>query len=648
MKLSIVIVNYNVKHFIEQCLHSVYSALKGIEAEVFVVDNNSVDGSVALIKEKFPQVILIENKVNTGFSKANNQAIRISKGQYVLLLNPDTVVQEDTFTKTLAFMDAHPDAGGLGIKMVDGKGNFLPESKRGLPTPEVAFYKIFGLSKFFPKSKRFGRYHLTYLDKNKTHSIDVLSGAFMLLRAETLAKCGLLDEEYFMYGEDIDLSYRIILSGYKNYYFPDTCIIHYKGESTKKSSVNYVLVFYRAMAIFARKHFSQNRAKLFSILIHFAIYLRAGASIGWRMVKQIALPALDFTLIFGGLFAVKEFYEKHVKFVSGEGTYIEHLVKWAFLAYSAIWVLSVFLNGGYDKPIKLRKIIQGVIIGMAVILIGYSLLPEAYRFSRAIILLGSASTLLSLLLVRFVFHALKIKGFILNEDLRKRIAIVGNADEYERVVSVLKETSVKPAFIGFVSINEQSDNQLGNINQLNEIIEVHQIQEIIFCSKNISSQQIINYMLQLVSVEVDFKIAPPESISIIGSNSIDTAGDDLYVIDFNSVSKPHNKRKKRIFDLATSVVLLAVLPVVIFIEQKPLQFIVNLFLVLVGAKTWVGYEANADPRLPSIKKSVLSPHEHVKATDKEYLNKLNLSYAKDYKTENDLKIILKNFRALGN
>jgi hypothetical protein len=409
-----------------------------------------------------------------------------------------------------------------------------------------------------------------------------------------------------------------------------------------------VLVFYKAMAIFARKHFSQNRAKLFSILIHFAIYLRAGASIGWRMVKQMALPTLDFALIFGGLFAVKEFYEKHVKFVSGEGTYAEHLVKWAFLVYSIIWVLSVFLNGGYDKPVKLRKIFQGVITGMAVILIGYSLLPEAYRFSRAMILLGSASTLVSLILIRLIFHLLKIKGFILNEDLRKRIAIVADKEEYERVVSVLKETSVKPAFIGFVSINEgQNDNQLGNINQLNEIIEVHQIQEIIFCSKNISSQQIINYMLQLVSVEVDFKIAPPESISIIGSNSIDTAGDDLYVIDFNSVSKPHNKRKKRILDIGTSILLLALLPIVILIQKKPLHFIANLFLVLVGVKTWVGYEANADKRLPSIKKSVLCSHQHIKINDKEYSNKLNLAYAKDYKTENDLKIMLKNFRELG-
>ena len=647
MKLSIIIVNYNVKHFIEQCLHSVYRALKDVDAEVFVVDNNSVDGSVILIKEKFPQVILIENKINTGFSKANNQAIRLSKGKYVLLLNPDTVVQEDTFTKIILFMDTHPDAGGLGVKMVDGKGNFLPESKRGLPTPEVAFYKIFGLSKFFPGSKRFGHYHLTYLDKNKTHSIDVLSGAFMLLRAETLAKCGVLDEDYFMYGEDIDLSYRIILSGYKNYYYPETCIIHYKGESTKKSSVNYVLVFYRAMAIFARKHFSQNRAKLFSFLIYFAIYLRAAVSIMWRMIKQITLPALDFIFIFAGLFAVKEFYEKQIKFSSGEGTYTEHIVKWAFLAYAIIWVISVFLNGGYDKPVKLRKIVQGVITGMAVILIGYSLLPEVYRFSRAIILLGSLSTLISFLLIRLLFHLFKVNGYVLNEELGKRIAIVGNTDEYERVISVLKETSIKPAFTGFISINEQCENQLGNISQLNEVIEVHQIQEIIFCSKSISSQQIINYMLQLVSVDVDFKIAPPESISIIGSNSIDTAG-DLYVIDFNSVSKPHNKRNKRILDLVVSSSLIALLPLITIVQKKPIQFVANLFFVLVGLKTWIGYEANADPRLPRIKKAVLSPHQHIKATDKEYLNKINLAYAKDYKTENDLKILLKNFRELGN
>jgi GT2 family glycosyltransferase len=247
MKLSVIIVNYNVIHFLEQCLLSVQKAISGLEVEVFVVDNNSVDGSVSMVREKFPWVNLIANNDNPGFSKANNQAIKVSKGEYVLLLNPDTVVEEDTFSKCIAFMDQHPDAGGLGVKMVDGKGEFLPESKRGLPTPEVAFYKLSGLSRLFPKSKRFGQYHLTYLSREETHKIDVLSGAFMMMRRETLEKSGLLDETFFMYGEDIDLSYRIKLAGYNNYYFPETRIIHYKGESTKKSSVNYVYTFYNAM-----------------------------------------------------------------------------------------------------------------------------------------------------------------------------------------------------------------------------------------------------------------------------------------------------------------------------------------------------------------------------------------------------------------
>ncbi|MCH2225832.1 MAG: glycosyltransferase family 2 protein, partial [Crocinitomicaceae bacterium] len=273
-QLTVVIVNYNVEHFLDQCLDSVKKASNGLSIETIIVDNNSVDGSLDMIKTKYSEFQLVENKKNLGFSKANNQAIRIAKGKYVLLLNPDTVVAEDTFKKTIEFMDNTPDAGGLGVHMIDGKGNFLPESKRGLPKPWVAFYKIFGLSKLFPKSKRFGQYHLGHLSEFKTNKVDVLSGAFMLMRKDLLDKIGLLDEDYFMYGEDIDLSYRIKKGGLENYYFADTSIIHYKGESTKKSSVNYVLIFYKAMVIFAKKHFSNKNAKSFSILINLAIYLR--------------------------------------------------------------------------------------------------------------------------------------------------------------------------------------------------------------------------------------------------------------------------------------------------------------------------------------------------------------------------------------
>ena len=290
--ISVIIVNYNVEFFLEQCLNSVKTALKKIDGEVFIVDNDSIDTSVEMVQEKFPEFHLIQNKKNVGFSTANNQAIQIAQGEFILLLNPDTVIEEDTLIKTVEFMRNHEKAGGLGVRMVDGKGKFLPESKRGLPTPMVAFYKIFGLSKLFPKSKKFGQYHLGNLSEFEINEVDVLSGAFMLMRKKTLNEVGLLDEAFFMYGEDIDLSYRIIKGGYKNYYFPETRIIHYKGESTKKSSINYVFVFYRAMVIFAEKHFSKKNAKLFSTLINTAIYLRAFLAIFSRFIKKMIFKIL--------------------------------------------------------------------------------------------------------------------------------------------------------------------------------------------------------------------------------------------------------------------------------------------------------------------------------------------------------------------
>ena len=644
MKLSVIIVNYNVQHFLEQCLYSVRKASKNCSAEIFVVDNNSVDGSIAMVKQKFPEVQLIENKKNTGFSYANNQAIKVSTGEYVLLLNPDTVVEEDTFEKVIAFMDAHSNAGGLGVKMLDGKGHFLPESKRGLPTPAVAFYKIFGLSNLFPTSKIAGRYHLGFLDKDKIHEVDVLSGAFMLLRKSVLDKIGLLDETFFMYGEDIDLSYRIILAGYKNYYFPETRIIHYKGESTKKSSVNYVFVFYNAMIIFAQKHFSKNKANTFSLLINLAIYLRAAIAITFRYVKSIALPAFDFGLMMLGLLFIKNYYEKNIRFIEG-GSYSEALVTIAFPLYLFIWLFTVYLSGGYDKPIRLIRIVRGVVVGTAIILIGYALLPEAYRFSRALILFGTVWVLIAYLFSRLLLHFAGVKSFNLNTNQSKRIAIIGKEEEFERVSELLKQTSVNTDFLGFVSTvdtGENHSNYVGNIHQIKEVIQIHEIKEVIFCSRDISSQNIIDYMHTLVSANVDFKIAPPESLSIIGSNSIDTAG-DLYIIDVNSISKPKNKRNKRLFDLLCSFILLVFSPIIIVFQKNKIQFLKNIFLVLFGFKSWVGYGNNQYDHLPQLKLSVYSPVDTIKnivVTD-DIRNRLHIAYSKDYKVENDLTIVWK-------
>ncbi|MCX6231775.1 MAG: glycosyltransferase [Bacteroidetes bacterium] len=652
MKLSIIIVNYNVAYFLEQCLHSVLLAANTVDNEIIVVDNNSVDTSVKMLREKYPEVKLIENKVNSGFSKANNQAIKEAKGEYILLLNPDTVVESNTFTKIIAYMDAHQDAGGMGVKMIDGQGNFLPESKRGLPTPEVAFYKIFGLSKLFPKSRKFGKYHLGYLNNDEIHEVEILSGAFMLIRKSVLDKIGLLDEDFFMYGEDIDLSYRIILAGYKNIYFPETRIIHYKGESTKKSSINYVLVFYNAMLIFARKHFSQKNARLFSFLIHSAIYLRAGLSIVKRFFSSLFLPVLDFLFIWGGIYLLKNYWS-HFFFSTDYNYYPPEYILIVVPIYILIWLFSFYFAGGYEKPHKLSKVFQGVAIGTVIILVIYALLNTSFRFSRAMIVLGAIWSIIAMLMIRLALHFTKIKSFVLNDNKNKRFAIVGDNDEAERVADLLRKTNINPGFIGLINVASQTTNQnfIGNLSQINDIIEIYKIDEVIFCAKSLSASEIISHMSALKSKTIDYKIAPPESLYIIGSNSINTSG-DLYIIDINAINKPDNKRNKRLLDLGLAILFLIFSPLLIFIQKKPLGFISNIFKVGFSQKTWVGYCIDKDTavsNLPAIKKGVLSPCDILsnKTLNPDTIERLNLLYSRDYKIMNDLSIIFRHLRKLG-
>ena len=255
--LSIIIVNYNVRYFIEACLHSVEKASKNIEAEIIVVDNASRDDSASVLPTLFPNVHFIWNETNLGFSKANNLAIKKATGQYILFLNPDTIVPEDCFEKCLSFFSIHHDAGALGVHMIDGNGIFHKESKRGFPAPAVSFYKMIGLANLFPTSKTYAAYYAGHLPENKTASVEVLSGAFMMISKKIMDRIKGFDEDYFMYAEDIDMSYRVKKTGFKNYYFAETSIIHFKGESTKKTDAEYVRNFYGAMKLFVEKHYNQ-------------------------------------------------------------------------------------------------------------------------------------------------------------------------------------------------------------------------------------------------------------------------------------------------------------------------------------------------------------------------------------------------------
>jgi GT2 family glycosyltransferase len=637
-KISVIIVNYNVEYFLEQCLNSVRKALENVSGEVFVVDNNSIDGSVEMVAQKFPEVNLIANKDNRGFSKANNQAIELSSSEYILLLNPDTVVEEDTFKKVIEFMDEHPDAGGLGVRMLDGKGNFLPESKRGLPTPTVAFYKIFGLSRLFPKSKKFSQYHLGNLSEFETKEIDILSGAFMLMRKEALDKVGLLDEAFFMYGEDVDLSYRIQLGGYKNYYFPETRIIHYKGESTKKSSVNYVFVFYRAMVIFAEKHFSKKNAKLFSFLINCAIYFRAFLAILVRFVKRITLPIVDVLVLIVGLFAMTNYW----KMDSIE--FPVEIINYSIPAYLSIWMLSVLFVGGYDSPIKLVRFVKAPLIGTLIILVFYALLPKIWQFSRLYILIGSIWITIYYLISRIYLHFAIGNRFGLLTNKNKKFVVVGSEEEAKRVSEIIELTNSKIESIQFVSSTENKNNNfyIGSLNQLDQVVYIYKVDEVIFCAKDNTAQSIIYWMTKMSSLDLDFKIAQPDSLYLIGSNSIDTAG-DLYVMNINSIATKSNIRNKRTFDIVSACLILLISPILLFYYKNKSLFFKNILYVLIGKKTVVGYQFNQETteyQLPKIKSGILFPSD--KSVQNSFASdKLNLIYARDYSIQKDL-VILKN------
>lgn len=651
MKLSIVIVNYNVKYFLEQALTSVRKAKKGIEAEVFVVDNNSVDGSQEMVATKFPWVILIENKENLGFAKANNIAIREAKGEYVLLLNPDTIVEEDTFQKCIDFMDSHTGAGALGVKMVDGTGNYLPESKRGLPTPEVAFYKVFGLSSLFPESKRFNQYHLGYLDPDEIHPVDVLSGAFMFMRRSVLEKVGMLDEDYFMYGEDIDLSYKIQKAGWTNYYFPKTTIIHYKGESTKRGSLNYVRIFYKAMMIFARKHFSPRWAGLYTAMIYLAIFLRALITLVSNFVSKYGLMMTDAIISFAGIYFIKQFWESSIK--HADSYYPEVYLQYVVPGYILIWLFANNFTGSYDKPYKISKILRGILGGTLIIAAIYGFLPEELRFSRAMILLGATWTGLTMVGTRVIANYRAYGRFTLEDQMEVRTIVVGTEEEGRRALSLLKQAGTAANFIGFVKPNElfEEGEFLGDISQLDEISEVYRIDEIIFCGKDVSATETIHWMSQLGS-RLTYKIVPEESWSIIGSHSKNTSG-DLYAIDINlNLSSEFQKRNKRFFDLMLCLVSLGLLPIILLIEEDRLGFLANWWEVLIDKKSWVGYSRTLKKNmdyLPAIKEGVLNPTDLLppKRLNAETKQRLNFLYAKEYDVNQDFEIVIKSIRQLG-
>ncbi len=349
LQLSIIIVNYNVKYFLEQCLCSVLKACKDMEAEIFVVDNHSTDGSRQYLSKKFPSVFFKWNQRNDGFGKASNSVLKQTIGNYILFINPDTILAEDCFNKCLAFMDAHNNCGALGVRMIDGSGKYLKESKRSFPSPLPSFYKMIGLAALFPKSKIFARYYAGHLPQKENNEVDVLAGAFMLLSRKALDATAGFDERFFMYGEDVDLSYRIQKAGLQNWYYAGTTILHFKGESTQKLSASYIKHFYGAMLLFVKKHYSKKKIAIFFMSITIAV------------IKMLATVKLIFTKKSNNQSISKKLLNTAI--IAGQQRFNEclHLIKYASPAFSIVGRIAINEKDQESAIGKITALVEAII-----------------------------------------------------------------------------------------------------------------------------------------------------------------------------------------------------------------------------------------------------------------------------------------------
>jgi len=647
MKLSVIIVNYNVKYFLEQCLHSVVKAVQSIETEIFVVDNCSTDGSIAYLQPQFATVQFIANTENVGFGKANNQALAIAKGDYVLFLNPDTIVPEDCFEKCIAFFEQTPNCGALGIKMVDGKGIFLPESKRAFPSPLTSFFKLVGLASFFPKSSVFNKYALGHLSENENHEVDVLAGAFMLLRKQVIEKVTGFDETFFMYGEDVDLSYRVQAAGYKNYYFSNSSIIHFKGESTKKGSLNYVRMFYQAMSIFVQKHYSGSKAFIFSFLIQLAIGARAVISLFSGLLTKWGMVLADAAVVYCSLWVVENFW---VNIIRDGGGFNEAVVDLTMPLFTLIFLIAAALAGMYDNLYKPSKALLASITAIVILLAAYSLLPEKYRFSRGVILMGGIAAGLMITLVRWLFIELKwIKETDTEEKKFQQTVVVASAKEYAEVLQVITQAGLQDRILGRIKSNGDNENAIGNFSNLQNLVTHLNIREVVFCEGSLSFQQIISALV-ILPKHINYRFMAMGSQCIIGSDSKATTGEILTADGFFQLAQAYQKRMKRILDVIVAILLLLSFPYQLVRLKTGLSILQNAVTVLLGKKTWVGYIV-PEKKLPFIQTPIIThfglPYQQQHPLNNDSLSKLDDVYAKNYEWHLDVKIIIQNYKSLG-
>ena len=476
--------------------------------------------------------------------------------------------------------------------------------------------------------------------------MDVLAGAFMLVRKEALEKTGGFDERFFMYGEDVDLSYRIQESGYSNYYFAESSILHFKGESTRRGSLNYVRMFYKAMSVFVRKHYGGSRAGLFNFFIHFAIWFRAALSAVGNFIRKIGLPLIDAALILLSFWLVKNFWNDYVR----PDTNYENRLLWiSFPAFTLVFLLTSYYAGLYDRWYRRTELIRSTTISIVVLLASYALLPENLRFSRAIILFGALLALILIALLRWILVRVHVLNSIKQKEELFNTVVVGSSEEYLALMKLLRTANMDNKVIGRVKVDETNGNTIGKLEDIKLLAEQVSFREVIYCQGKLSFSQIIDNIQQLPG-GMGIKIHSAGSESIVGSESRDLSGESVSNETRYQLSDPYNRRVKRLIDFSFSLLMLLTSPVQVFLVKRPFSFFAQCLSVMFGFRTWIGY-AGAAQGLPVLRRSIITANglrsSVTQQLSSESLAMLDEWYARDYDPMDDLKLLLKSYRRSG-
>ncbi len=667
MDISIIIVNYNVREFLRGALESVRRSLaaSGLSGEVMVVDNASRDGSQAMVSQDFPEVKLYALESNVGFGRANNIGMRDAKGDYQLILNPDTILGEDTLRVMVDFMRSHPECGVSGCKLLNADGSFQVSCRRGFPTPWASFTKLFGLSSAFPNSPLFAQYNLTHLPVDETYEIDALAGAFMLLSRDAFIKTQGFDEDYFMYGEDIDLSYRIKKAGFKVFYVHSTSTVHFKGESTRRSTLNEVKVFYEAMHVFVKKHYGAS--PIFTMMLRVGIILRSVLATVKKYRGAIALAIADACAVIVAILGISK---------NSFGGFLS-LPKidypWIFIVPPIVFVLSLGMAGAYQPENRRRSRTIALAIPLAVIILSsLTYFFKEFTSSRSLVLMVSGFSTLLFILVRYAFRfidRIRYGGEGSARPMMRKTLIAGTGAESLRIAGLLQSTGFTKRYelTGFIAndLLRTGEELLsgvtikGDLSTLGKVIRDEGIDQVIFPSDAFTYTEMLSAMQRVsddvTTHEVSFNVVPNATDVLLSRSKIEvisppSSGESLAIMPLEyNVQKISHRIAKRLFDITFSILAY---PIILLMKlfggsEKNVDTISQLGMVIRGKRSLVGVRPSGRNSIMLAKEGVLSLADlsldtNAAASRPEDIEQMNLYYARNHTIGMDIEILLRS------